>query len=766
MKIAVNTWYHYRNYGTALQAAALCEKLRLLGHDAGMIQYIPVGYVRTIPDYSLQKIASRVVRRLAGTGSDSPSGSHFCSDEKEKKFDDFLHSHISFTGECRTLSDLENLNSSYDAFLCGSDQIWSPLNFNPHYFLDFVHDEYKMVAYAPSMGTDRVEDRYIREQMPELIRRFHHLSVRETEGQELIRKLTGKKAECVLDPTLLLSVREWAELVPPQPVEGSYLLVYFLGQSADHWDLLYKLATQLHLSIKIIPVYDLDLERDGCIRESVGPEEFVNLFRNASYVCTDSFHGAVFSILFHRQFTLLERFKKQDANNQNSRIYTLMNCLSLNGRLLTASSGIVSQVEERIDFENVDGKLSALVKKSVDYLISALGEVEEHLRETTKVNSRSVTHLNSLCCGCGACAEACPQNAVSIQMNKDGFLHAVVNESACIDCGKCARVCPFIGEIAAAMPADGKLYSYKDHDDSVLGTSTSGGFAFRLSSLLLERGYAVVGCAFDREEQRAKHILVTQKSELSKLQGSKYIQSDFSAVHSVVKSCSKPIVFLGTPCQIAAARRLYKNRTDYIYIDLVCHGVPSDHLYRKYRQLLSERYGLSDDQETIFRYQPKGWRSIHLYTSDGERDCCLSSRDDPFFRMFDVGNCYNEACYECRWRDRTEADIRIGDYWGPKFESDHTGVSMVLCATETGERLLDMLNLTGGGDVKRQPTEDYLNYQQQKNLPKPTFYSTLLKELKRSTSNLEDLVERYAVPLENRELTKRERILHFLKCIR
>lgn len=111
----------------------------------------------------------------------------------------------------KTYSELNDLNMEYDAFVCGSDQIWSPLCYDSKYFLDFVENTDKMIAYAPSIGSTKIDDSIIREKMFQHISRFKHLAVREQQGAELIKKLTGHDAKVVLDPTLLMDAAEWDE---------------------------------------------------------------------------------------------------------------------------------------------------------------------------------------------------------------------------------------------------------------------------------------------------------------------------------------------------------------------------------------------------------------------------------------------------------------------------------------------------------------------------------------------------------------------------
>ena len=123
------------------------------------------------------------------------------------------------------------------------------------------------------------------------------------------------------------------------------------------------------------------------------------------------------------------------------------------------------------------------------------------------------------------------------------------------------------------------------------------------------------------------------------------------------------------------------------------------------------------------------------------------------------------ACYECRWRADSEADIRLGDYWGPRFENDSTGVSMAIAFTNCGSVLMHQLKEQGKAEILEQPISDYLTYQQKRNLPQPVFYSQLMACLRRGDTAIEDMVEKYAVPLENRSHSGKERLKHVMRML-
>ena len=758
MKLAVMTWYHYRNYGTALQVSALCRVLRELGHEPTVIQYKPNWYFPQIPDYRLSSVLKRYLRR-APAGS-RPRPKEYCPEEKEARFAAYQGETLRFTAPCVTKTDLERLNEDYDAFLCGSDQIWSPLCYNARYFLDFVHDPRKKIAYAPSLGVKTWDDLYVKRAVGELLRDFDSISVREEQGRKLIRECSGRDAAVVLDPTLLLRAKDWEAQLPqdfPRP-EKPYLLVYQLGSDPAQLELAAQTAAELGLELRLIPVSRDDLDKPGCIPMPIGPREFLAWIRNASYVCTDSFHGMTISVLFHRPFTALPRFQARDPRNQNSRVLQLLRTVSMEDRLFDGKNGArIPQAAP--DFERADAALEAQRASSLQYLTEALRHAD-----AARPLPRRVTVQNSLCCGCGACAQVCPTGAIQIGLNGNGFLSARVEERKCVSCGKCLKVCPYCGETRCASAKEAALFSFQSGSPEVLLRSSSGGAAFALARKLLARGYTLAGCRYDRQTQRAEHILVRSREELSQLQGSKYIQSAFSNALGELAACPGPVAVFGTPCQIAAARRILGDRPEAVFIDLVCHGIPTDHLFRRWLRYVQEQAQVDPAKaELSFRCKDRSWRDIYLRAADGTHEYCRNQKQDPFFRMFEYGVCYGEACYECRWRGDSEADIRLGDYWGPRFADDQAGVSMVLCFTPKGKALAEAL--ADAGHLERQPVEDYLDHQAQSNPFRPVFYPAVLRDIRNQAADLETMADKYTLQLEDRTLSQREQLRHTLRMI-
>ena len=223
------------------------------------------------------------------------------------------------------------------------------------------------------------------------------------------------------------------------------------------------------------------------------------------------------------------------------------------------------------------------------------------------------------CTGCSACMAACPKNAISVVMNEDGFLQAVVDKEQCIDCGICQTVCSrFISpEKHTFLMEKCSVAGAHSSDSTVHKTTTSGGLAYELSKYGIENGYKVFGVVYDYILDKAVGVLVDTLSGLESLKGSKYLQADISEALCILcdetkKNPDGKYICFGTPCQIFGIRQLIERKKlvgDFLLIDLFCHGVPSYNVWRSYVKTLHRQLGAF--RKVNFRYKGNGW---HQYT--------------------------------------------------------------------------------------------------------------------------------------------------------
>lgn len=371
------TWYSYRNFGTALQAAAMSRAVSQLGYRPFFVSYDPVPVQSSQP-----KLKRRIIRRALGKAKWHLSPHPLVATERDDAFDRFINANLTLT-ETLPPERLPELSDHFDAFVCGSDQIWSPRCFDARYYLDFVGDSQKKVAYAPSFGCEHIEDGGKAKLIASLLREFGNIAVREESGANIVEKLTGERPQVVLDPTLLLDADAWSELAGQYPVgKEPYCLFYFLGSHRENARAARHIAESFDLRVLEVPVFQNRQGRPGVLRPDVGPAEFISLVRDASLVCTDSFHGMVFSVLFERPFIAFERFDPNDPASQNTRVYNFLNMTGLEG-ILASRSRLANRWElasPQIDYEAVGQRIAARREESLRYLRDALDGATRSVR--------------------------------------------------------------------------------------------------------------------------------------------------------------------------------------------------------------------------------------------------------------------------------------------------------------------------------------------------------------------------------------------------
>lgn len=368
-QVGIMTWYSYENYGSVLQAVALNQVIGQMGYRAIDIAYDPLlgRSTHEIPHRSTLRRCINKAKRLAGYIP-------IVSDERSCLFRDFVYSSIELSEDVGSKDELANFASRYDAYVCGSDQIWSPRCFDSSYYLDFVDHTSHMVAYAPSFGCDDLEPFVAASEIGRLLNRFKYIGVRESTAVDIVEKCTGVKPPVVLDPTLLLDADTWTGYASPVNEDGPYCLVYFLGDDACNWKAARALAKKNGLRIVAIPVFKRDRRRSVSARYPIGPAEFLWLLSHAALVCTDSFHGMVFSTIFKRPFFAFERFDPNSGESQNTRVYSFLDLAGAGDRLLPRSALKSCQdfAEIYSDFTEASKRIEKKRMESLEYLRDAL----------------------------------------------------------------------------------------------------------------------------------------------------------------------------------------------------------------------------------------------------------------------------------------------------------------------------------------------------------------------------------------------------------
>ena len=354
MKTGLITFHYAHHYGAQLQAYALTRSVRNIGADCEIINYV-------LPH------TEKSSRLFQGGFSSIPKNLHtlaFLSPltRRSRRFHGFIDKHMNVgTKRYSCFQDLLNDPPQYDAYLCGSDQIWNPFifenrKFDPSFFLSFAAGK-PLVSYAPSFGAASIPDD-MRGELAGYLSKFAHISAREKRGADIIKDVAGLDVPVTLDPTLLLDGRDWIALARAPKQREPYTLCYFVSDPGR----LSPLAAEMGRKVVQLAGTRRRVKGADELVLDAGPEEFLGLYQNADFVLTNSFHGAVFSILFNKPFICGAGGGEE---KRGSRIGNLLDTLGLSSRFETDTSPI--------DYTEVNRRLEIERDKSLGFLKNALG---------------------------------------------------------------------------------------------------------------------------------------------------------------------------------------------------------------------------------------------------------------------------------------------------------------------------------------------------------------------------------------------------------
>lgn len=370
------------NYGSSLQGFATVYKIEQLGFDYEIIRYNKkrsiADVVKNMPSLLKIGLIGQLRYRL------------------NKKLDFILHKEYKRTRAIRTQAvnkfKAEYLDSksrfyigydalskgslNYSAVMVGSDQVWGPFSlYAKFYNLLFVDDSVLKFSYASSFGVSDIFQCQ-KEAVAHYLNRIDKIGVREQRGKEIVKELTGREAKVVLDPTLLLTRNEWEEHIDESrcKIGEPYILCYVLGERKDIRETIKRLGKQSGLKIVNLPHIDNYHSMDDNLGDinlyDVGPFDFIRLVRDATYVVTDSFHGSVFSILFHKKFMTFYRQDPKVKGSTHSRIDSLFGIFNIKDRIYR--NDIFVSMQKGIDYEYVESKLEEMRKDSLEFLTDCL----------------------------------------------------------------------------------------------------------------------------------------------------------------------------------------------------------------------------------------------------------------------------------------------------------------------------------------------------------------------------------------------------------
>lgn len=304
------------------------------------------------------------------------------------------------------------------------------------------------------------------------------------------------------------------------------------------------------------------------------------------------------------------------------------------------------------------------------------------------------------CCGCNACGDICPTEAIQFITDNEGFWYPKVNLDKCINCGLCEKTCPMLnyadGVTRFEIP---KVYAAYTTDDRIRIDSTSGG----IFSMIAKKGYekqAYIGGAIYNEDHTVSQIVSPNPDDLPRLRSSKYLQSNAEGVYKNIKFLlkqGKSVIFCGTPCQIQALYRFLGNKDNenLTTIDFICRGVNSPKVFLSYMKMLENKFGAKADK-IKFKAKEWGWHrfSMRVNFANGKEYCKDRYHDLFFIGYLQTGNFARPSCYECPFKGFPQkSDITLADFWGiEKIDASmdqDKGTSLVMINSDKGRKLFE-----------------------------------------------------------------------------
>ena len=308
------------------------------------------------------------------------------------------------------------------------------------------------------------------------------------------------------------------------------------------------------------------------------------------------------------------------------------------------------------------------------------------------------------CCGCRACEQVCAHHALQMESNEEGFLYPKLDATKCVNCGLCESVCPMM-KAETVLQDEGQAYVAQNKNAGDLKTSSSGGGFIAIAKKVLSQNGVVYGAAY-KNGPNVCHIRVEKSSDLEKLKGSKYVQSDIGDSYKQVKKDLREgriVYFVGTPCQVAGLKLFLRKEYDNLLTsDLICHGTPSPEIFKNMISHIEEKMD-ADFVDYSFRdKRVRGWScsssSSYKMRSSGKMKYVNYSKDmEAYFKAFISGHLMRMNCYQCPFANTHRCgDITLADFWGvreniPDFPFIRRGVSLLLVNTAKGAKVLDSL---------------------------------------------------------------------------
>ncbi len=659
------------NYGSALQCYATKSIIQKMGYNCEVLVYEPHGeekYIsfmkraferlwQSITAPGFYKHYSELRRNSKNTFRDMPDSVKF-------SLELFCQSVLQPRGYGRAMLKKLGNSQEYTAFIAGSDQIWNgAAPVDSFYFLAFAPDN-KKIAFAPSFGTSKVMN-YNRKRFENLIKKFRYLSVREEDGIKNVHSLTGRYAQRISDPVVMIDKKGWTDFSEGGIVHvRPYILLFFLNKPDNKVvETIQNIANyekKKYDTLCFVYKYDNFFQIEGYRTVEGGPKDYLSLISHAEFIFTDSFHTALFSIIFNRSFYVFPRNYGHSCE-QTSRLRTLLRIYKCKNRMIWNENA--AKNIEITPLHDCSQILEKERNRAIKFLEASIASCNNN---RGKIGKKGIPELRELCTGCCVCETVCPTGAIKMKEHPKGYMIPEIDVKRCISCGKCERYCNTVLNFKKIKKTAYVAYA---KDKMIRDSSASGGMFQILARYTILKGGIVFGAGilYENNHIEIRHLSAETEEELYPLLNSKYVESNCSGIYTkVLKELKKGrmVLYSGTSCQIEGLKRYLQGKeySNLYTIDLICHGVPGRYLYHNYISYLEEKY---KSKITGFSFRNK--KLDDLFTEriqfiDGEK--AVQWKKSPYYRMFFEEQSYRDCCYQCQYSSvHKPSDITLGDYF-------------------------------------------------------------------------------------------------------
>lgn len=369
MKIGIITFHASYNCGSILQCVALKHILERKGALVEVINYSSEEQQKLYSVFYKKATLKNVVKNILCIRGYSKIKAHYM------QYKSYINNIFSLSGPFfQSSNEIKKNIPHYGMLVAGGDQIWNVKcdDFSTAYFLDFDDFTYK-ISYSPSLGATNINKSPKAEEYRLLLEKFDALSCREVNGKKWLEQLTGRNVELIADPTMLLKQDEWVKLIQKKldnPIGRDFIFYYAFSYSAENNKCIQNIAEKNHLKVIVIDakqwfIKGLGRYKNFVLCQETGPNAFLNLMNDSKYVITTSFHGTVFSLLFHKQFVYINGRNHEPTDDRTSFLLEQMNLMD---HYIYPEAVTIEKLNEPIDYDKIDKHIEELRDKANRYL--------------------------------------------------------------------------------------------------------------------------------------------------------------------------------------------------------------------------------------------------------------------------------------------------------------------------------------------------------------------------------------------------------------